>query len=137
MNQAVECGKTFLVDGPASVRVVSGKAEMLGFSAKDACRIVVREGKRLPFFTGKTTSFDISLGESASVEVDGNTIPPSLVEYLEVLMGFQKKPLIAMVRGEVDSGKTSRVLTSVSAKTSNIVFGKVRMEENLREVPTP
>jgi polynucleotide 5'-hydroxyl-kinase GRC3/NOL9 len=108
MEQTVERGKALLVDGPASVLVVSGKAEVLGFSVKHAGRIVVREGKRLPFFVEETASFDISLGENASVEeVDGNTIPPSWVESFEVLMSFQKKPVIAMVMGKADSGKTS------------------------------
>jgi polynucleotide 5'-hydroxyl-kinase GRC3/NOL9 len=108
MKQTVERGKTLLVDGPASVRIVSGKAEVLGFSVKHAGRIVVREGKRLAFFIAETASFDISLGENASVEeVDGNTIPPSWVESFEVLMSFQKKPVIAMVMGKADSGKTS------------------------------
>ena len=108
MNQTVERGKTLLVDGPAAVLVVSGKVEVFGFSVKDARRIVIREGKRLPFFVAETANFDISLGENASVEeVDDNTIPPSWVESLEVLMGFHKKPVIAMVLGKVDSGKTS------------------------------
>jgi polynucleotide 5'-hydroxyl-kinase GRC3/NOL9 len=108
MKQTVERGKTLLVDGPASVLVVSGKAEVLGFPVKSTRKIVIREGKRLPFFIVETASFDISLGENASVEeVDGNTIPPSWVESFEVLMSFQKKPVIAMVMGKADSGKTS------------------------------
>jgi polynucleotide 5'-hydroxyl-kinase GRC3/NOL9 len=108
MKQTVERGKTLLVDGPASVLVVSGKAEVLGFPVKGTRRIVIREGKRLPFFVAETASFDISLGENASVEeVDGNTISPLWVESVEVLMGFQKKPVIAMVMGKADSGKTS------------------------------
>lgn len=108
MNQTVEHGKTLLVDGPAAVLVVSGKAEVLGFPVKDTRKIVIREGKRLPFFVAETASFEISLGENASVEeVDGNTIPPSWVEAVGVLKGFQKKPVIAMVIGKADSGKTS------------------------------
>jgi polynucleotide 5'-hydroxyl-kinase GRC3/NOL9 len=108
VNQTVESGKTLLVDGPASVLVVSGKAEVLGFPVKGTRRIVVREGKRLPFFVAETASFDIALGENASAEeVDGSTIPPSWVEAVGVLMGFQKKPATAMVMGKADSGKTS------------------------------
>jgi polynucleotide 5'-hydroxyl-kinase GRC3/NOL9 len=107
VNQTVESGKTLLVDGPASVRVVSGKAEVLGFSMKHAGRIVVREGKRLPFFVAETANFDVSLGENASVEeIEGNTVPTSWVDSVEVLMGFQK-PAVAMVMGKADSGKTS------------------------------
>ena len=108
MNQTVERGKTLLVDGPASVQVVSGKAEVLGFPVKGTRRIVVREGKRLPFFVAETASFDIALGENASAdEVNGDAIPPSWVESVGVLMDFQKKPVIAMVVGKADSGKTS------------------------------
>jgi polynucleotide 5'-hydroxyl-kinase GRC3/NOL9 len=106
--QTVKRGKTLLVDGPASVSMVSGEVEVFGFSLKDARRIVVREGKRLPFFVVETADFDISLGETAGAEeVDGDTVPPSWVESFEVLMGFKKKPVIAMVVGKVDSGKSS------------------------------
>jgi hypothetical protein len=42
-----------LVDGPASVRVISGKTEVFGYQIKHASRIVVREGKRLPFFVSE------------------------------------------------------------------------------------
>jgi polynucleotide 5'-hydroxyl-kinase GRC3/NOL9 len=106
--RTVEPGKTLLVDGPASVAVVSGKVEVLGFPVKCARRVVVREGKRLPFFTLETASFDISLGENALVEeVGGNTIPPSWAESADALRSFQKKPVVAMVMGKVDSGKTT------------------------------
>jgi len=38
---------------------------------------------------------------------------------------------------EVDSvRKTLKVLTSVSVAPSSIAFGKVRLDENLKEVPT-
>jgi polynucleotide 5'-hydroxyl-kinase GRC3/NOL9 len=96
------------VDGPASVLVVSGKVEVFGFSVKNVSRIVIREGKRLPFAVLETADFDVLLGESASVEeVDGNTIPQSWIKCLDVLAGFQKKPVVAMVLGKADSGKTS------------------------------
>jgi polynucleotide 5'-hydroxyl-kinase GRC3/NOL9 len=108
MNRTVERGKTLLVNGPASVLVVSGKVEVFGFSVKKASRIVIREGKRLPFAVVETANFDISLGENASAEeVDGNTIPQSWLESFELLRGFQKETVTAVVLGRVDSGKTS------------------------------
>jgi len=108
MNRMVESGKTLLVDGPASVLVVSGRVEVFGFSVKDASRIVIREGKRLPFAVLETTNFDISLGENASAEeIDGNTVPQSWIESSDMLRAFQKKQVIAMVLGKIDSGKTS------------------------------
>lgn len=108
MNRTVEKGKTLLVDGPASVAVVSGKTEVFGFQVRDAGKIVIREGKRLPFAVLEKADFDIFLGESASVEeVDGNTIPQSWIESADALAGLQKKPVIAMVMGKTDSGKSS------------------------------
>jgi polynucleotide 5'-hydroxyl-kinase GRC3/NOL9 len=108
MNRTVKRDKTLLVDGPASVSVVSGKVEVFGFSVKSASRIVIREGKRLPFTVEETANLDISLGENASAEeFDGNTIPQSWSEALEMLKGLKKKPVIAVILGNVDSGKTS------------------------------
>ena len=108
MNRTVEKGKTFLVDGPASVVVSSGKTEVFGFIIGSTGRIVIREGKRLPFAVEEKTTFDISLGEGASAEeVDGNTVPPSWFASFEELLKIQTKPAIALVLGVVDSGKTS------------------------------
>jgi polynucleotide 5'-hydroxyl-kinase GRC3/NOL9 len=108
MNRTVEKGKTLLVDGPASVAVVSGKAEVFGFSVKNAGKIVIREGKRLPFTVLETADMGIVLGENASAEeIDGNTIPQSWIESADALASLQKKPVIAMVAGKADSGKSS------------------------------
>jgi len=108
MKRTVEKGKTLLVDGPASVSVVSGRVEVFGFSVKDAGRIVIREGKRLPFVVSETADLDALLGENANVEeVDGNTIPQSWIESVDALVNFQKKPVTVMVLGKADSGKTS------------------------------
>jgi polynucleotide 5'-hydroxyl-kinase GRC3/NOL9 len=108
MNRMIEGGKTLLVDGPSSVLVVSSRVEVFGFLVKDARRIVIRDGKRLPLAVLEAANFDVSLGENAGVEeIDGNTIPQAWIESFDVLRGFQKKPIIAMVLGKVDSGKTS------------------------------
>lgn len=109
MNRTVESGKTLLVDGPASVAVVSGKVEVFGFLLKNEHKIVIREGKRLPFAVKETTKFDISLGETANVEeIEGDTIPLSWVKAFEELSNLQtKKNVTAIVLGKVDSGKTS------------------------------
>jgi polynucleotide 5'-hydroxyl-kinase GRC3/NOL9 len=108
MNRTVESGKTLLVEGPASVSAVSGKVEVFGFMLGNMRRVVVREGKRLPFAVRETATFDISLGDSANIEeVDGDTIPSSWVRAFEELLNPQVKPFTAMVIGTVDSGKTS------------------------------
>jgi 3-polyprenyl-4-hydroxybenzoate decarboxylase len=78
VNRTVEKNKTLLVDGPASVMLVSGKAEAFGATMTTAGRVVIREGKRLPFAVRETATFDISLGMNAAAEeVDGDTVPQS------------------------------------------------------------
>jgi polynucleotide 5'-hydroxyl-kinase GRC3/NOL9 len=108
MNRIVESGKTLLVDGPASVEVVSGRVEAFGFMLGSAGKTVIREGKRLPFAVKKTATFNILLGENASIEeVEENTIPLSWQKAGEELLGFRTNPVTAMVLGAVGSGKTS------------------------------
>jgi polynucleotide 5'-hydroxyl-kinase GRC3/NOL9 len=108
MIRTVEKGKTLLIDGPASVTVTSGKVEAFGYSSSSTNRIVVREGKRLPLAVEEKATFDISLAEKATAEeVDGNTIPASWSKSYEEVMSLQAKPIVVMVLGTVDSGKTS------------------------------
>lgn len=108
MNRTVEKNKTLLVDGPASVTVVSGKVEVFGSTLTGTNKVVIREGKRLPFAVEEAATFDISLGDNVAVEeVDGTTIPSSWIKSYEELENLQIKPVIAMVLGAVDSGKTS------------------------------
>jgi polynucleotide 5'-hydroxyl-kinase GRC3/NOL9 len=108
MNRTVEKGKTLLVDGPASVLVTSGKVEVFGTMMGTAGKVVIREGKRLPFIVEEKASFDLSLGEGATAEeAEGNTVPPSWAKAYEELAKVQARPVTAIVLGGVDSGKTS------------------------------
>lgn len=124
LNKIVGHGKTLLVGGPAAVSVISGKAEVLGFSVNDKQRVVIREGRQLPFFIKEKAIFEISLGENATVEeVDGNTVPTSWADAVEVFRGFHKRPAIAMVIGKADAGKTSFCTYLVN----NLVSAKQRI----------
>jgi polynucleotide 5'-hydroxyl-kinase GRC3/NOL9 len=108
MNRTVEKGKTLLVDGPASVTLCSGKVEVFGSTPAVASRIVIREGKRLPFVVHENSVLDISVGDNAAVEeVDGDTIPSSWKESAEQLFELENKRTTVMVLGTVDSGKSS------------------------------
>jgi polynucleotide 5'-hydroxyl-kinase GRC3/NOL9 len=108
MNRTVKKGTTLLVDGPASVTVTSGKVAAFGSVISGAAKVVIREGKRLPFAVEETAAFEIALGDTASAEeVEGNTVPPSWKESCEEFTNLQTKPVTAMVLGAVDSGKTS------------------------------
>ncbi len=108
MNKTVNAGKTLLVDGPASIMLVSGKAEAFGYQIKSGSSMVVREGKRLPFVVEETAVFNVSLGANANIqEVEGSTIPHSWTQAFRMLMDFQKRPVTVVVVGKIDSGKTS------------------------------
>jgi polynucleotide 5'-hydroxyl-kinase GRC3/NOL9 len=108
MIRTVEKGKTLLVDGPASVCVVSGQVDVFGLTSGNTNKIVIREGKRLPFVVVEKATFEISLGGTSNLEeADGNTIPPSWNEASQALLSIQKKPIVSVVLGAVDSGKTS------------------------------
>ena len=124
MQQTVESNKTLLVDGPASVRLVSGKAEVFGYQIKEAQRVVVRQGKRLPFFVLEKVVFDISLGANATIqETDGSTIPESWSNSLEAVLALKKRPVVVLVLGQADSGKSSLCTCLVN----KLVNGKRRV----------
>lgn len=107
MKRKVEKGRTLLVDGPASVNHISGEVEVLGAKLKKGEKVVIREGKRVPFMVKKRATFDFTLGEDASFEeVGGSTIPSSWENALKEIKAC-RRPLTVMVMGEVDSGKTS------------------------------
>jgi polynucleotide 5'-hydroxyl-kinase GRC3/NOL9 len=81
---------------------------MFGYQLKQAVRILVREGKRLPFFVLEQAVFDVSLGPNASVEeVEGSTIPESWNKPIETILNVQKKPTVVLLLGKIDSGKSS------------------------------
>jgi len=107
MKRVVEDRKTLLVDGPASVALLSGKVSILGAALKAGEKIVIREGKRVPFGVSKKATFELMLGEGAYLEeIDGDVVPPSWEKASKETLSL-KKPVTVMVLGEVDSGKTS------------------------------
>lgn len=107
MNITVDAKKTLLVDGPASVTVTSGKVEVFG-QIMDKGKVIIRDGKRMPFIVLENATFDVSLGENACAEeVQGSTIPESWAKAFEELRSINSRPAVAMVIGAPDSGKTS------------------------------
>jgi len=107
VKRIVDKGKTLLVDGPASVIIQSGEVEVLGAPIKTGVKVVIREGKRIPFEIKEKAEFDLVLGEKATVnEAEGSTIPVSWEKASDEVLG-RKKPVTVMVVGGIDSGKTS------------------------------
>lgn len=107
MIKEVKADKTLLVNGPASVRLISGKAKILDAPLNVSETIVIRDGKRMPFYVKKGASFDIVHGEDSIVEeAEGDTVPTSWHKTAEDILALEK-PTVVMIMGEVDSGKTS------------------------------
>jgi polynucleotide 5'-hydroxyl-kinase GRC3/NOL9 len=107
VNRVVDEGKILLVDGPASVCLLSGELSVLGAPVKVEERIVVREGKRLPLWVKKQVNVELMLGEGAAVnEADEGTVPSSWEKAATELLSLPK-PVTVMVVGGMDSGKTS------------------------------
>ena len=107
MKRRIRKGKTLLVDGPASVELISGKTEVLGATFRKGDRIVIRDGKRVPFEVKRSSTFNLMVTENVSLEeIDESTVPVSWETASEEIVSM-KKPNTVMVMGEVDSGKTS------------------------------
>jgi polynucleotide 5'-hydroxyl-kinase GRC3/NOL9 len=125
LQQTVEANNTLLVDGPASVRVIFGKVEVFAFHIKLETRIVVREAKRMPFFVREKAFFDISLGVNASLETIAgrSTIPESWNKPIEAIFNSKNKPVVILILGKIDSGKSSYCTYLVN----KLVNGKCRV----------
>ena len=107
MKRVVDKMRTLLVDGPASVTLVSGDLCVLGAPLNVEETIVVRQGKRLPLWTETGATFEIMLGEGASVnEFEESAVPSSWSDAANELLSLEK-PVAVLVLGCVDSGKTS------------------------------
>ena len=108
MKRTIEAGKTLLIDGPASVTLLSGDVRILGAHFKPDLKMVIRESKRVPFFINANAEFEVLLGEKGAVnEVAGSSIPESWESAVSIVLSDAHKPEIVMIVGAVDMGKTS------------------------------
>ena len=107
MKHVIGKGKTLIVDGPASMIFLSGSVRVLGAELSVGEKVVIREGKRIAFESGNEATVDLMLGEGASFEeIEGSTVPPSWEEASKTIISYGK-PVIVMIIGGIDSGKTS------------------------------
>lgn len=106
MRQRVnlKIGKTFLIDGPATVQVISGMVNVMGAVFAEGSIIKVKRFRRASLYAEHSeVSLVVEGGNYRFVE--GSTIPNGWIEVAEETAGEDTR-LIAVV-GEVDSGKTS------------------------------
>jgi polynucleotide 5'-hydroxyl-kinase GRC3/NOL9 len=108
MKRTIEREHTLLVDGPACVTLLAGEVEVFGAPLETGAKTVIREGKRVAFEVKQKALFELTLGENASLEeFEGSTIPVSWKKACNTILALAEKPVIVVVMGEVDSGKTS------------------------------
>ena len=68
--------------------------------------------------------FDVSLGANAGVaETIGSTIPPSWNKPVEAILGLQKRPVVVLILGAADCGKSSLCTYLLN----NLIDGKCKV----------
>ena len=98
-------GHTLLIQGPASFEVQVGKVNCLGASIPVGNELVVDRPRQYPLYALENSTIEIRLQAGGSCrEVQGSTIPTGWSEASTIL--FQS-PGVALIVGDVDSGKSS------------------------------
>jgi len=96
-------GETLLIDGPASVLVLSGKGSAFGANIAAGDRVLARIGKRIPL-TPTSRRLEFEAKTSGKLEIiKCDAIPPSWKKAAESTIGAGGR---AIVLGRVDAGKT-------------------------------
>ncbi|MEN2974023.1 MAG: Clp1/GlmU family protein [Candidatus Caldarchaeales archaeon] len=102
----LKAGKTLIVNGPASIRLLEGRASILACPLIHKKQIVIKSWRSRPVYAHEDSKIEYTFGESGTIEeVEGNTIPREWTETIEDLLDEEK--LTLMVIGSPDSGKTS------------------------------
>ena len=103
----VEKGRSLLLEGPAVVEVIDGTIVSLGVASNKGDRIGVKALKSLPFKVKEKTALNVTFGIGAKiVELTEEAIPEDWPSVAHGLRDF-KRPLTAVILGDVDSGKST------------------------------
>lgn len=99
-------GRTLLLGGPASARVMDGEVEVFGHRPRRGEALISRPWRVLPIHALTDAELELSLGTGHSLSlVDGDTIPDAWHALSETI-GMNSRVIVI---GGVDSGKTSLV----------------------------
>lgn len=117
-------GKTLIVNGPASIRLLEGSASILGCPLSSKKPVVVKSWRSRPVYAHEDSKLEYTFGEGGSVEeVDGNTVPDDWMEAVEELT---REYVVVAIYGASDSGKTSLATLAAnllaSSRGSSIFF---------------
>lgn len=120
----LRAGRTLIVNGPASIRLLEGKASILACPLTPKRQVVVKSWRSRPVYAEEDSLIECVFGGDGSVEeVDGDTIPAEWTENVRELSSRDNVAL--MVLGSSDSGKTSLAtlaLNTILGRGSGGVF---------------
>lgn len=117
----LKSGKTLIVNGPASLRLIEGKASILEYPLSLKKQIVVKSWRSRPVYAHEDSVIEYTFGEGGSIEeVDGNTVPEKWIETINEVAESDKS--ILMFIGPPDSGKTSLATLALN------IFLKTKMQ---------
>jgi len=106
MRYLLDRGNTLIIRGPASFRLVNGKASILGAPLGTRSSSIVRRERQIPIEAITETDFEIAIGEQGDLfEVQGSTIPPSWKSASEALADMHHGK--ALIIGGTDVGKST------------------------------
>jgi len=95
--------ETLLIEGPASLRILSGEGTVFGAIVEQGEEILVRKGKRLPL-TPSSDRMDYEAKATGDLmRIDGDAIPPSWRAAVDAVASAKGR---VVVLGGVDTGKT-------------------------------
>jgi len=105
-RKTLQVGRTLLVGGPASVKVIDGSLDTVGVTVSTRGSVVIRCGRILPVKPLEASTVEVTLGEGGSMEeIEGNPFPEAWLD--TVADTVAKRFVKVMVVGDTDSGKTT------------------------------
>jgi polynucleotide 5'-kinase involved in rRNA processing len=123
MRYLLGARKTLIVRGPASIRLLTGKATALGAPLENRS-IIIRQERQLPIETSDEASLGILTRKLGSVfEVEGSTIPGSWHSALEALVEMKQGRVVII--GATDVGKSTISAFLVNGLLSNGVDSRI------------
>jgi len=107
MEKKIDVHTTFVVPGPAAIKLIAGEASIFGAKLSTDAKVIVRKGRGMPVEVMSNSIIDItSENSSETIEVLGSTIPLSWIETANKALTCTKR-CKTVILGDVDSGKTS------------------------------
>ncbi|MGQ4832313.1 MAG: Clp1/GlmU family protein [Candidatus Asgardarchaeia archaeon] len=113
MQITAEKGKTVIVEGEASIKILDGNVEVFGANYKQDDVLIVPSAKAVPLYVKEKLVAEILFSENGRIkEVDENTIPSDwdavATEIMNIIKEGKKKPVVLFI-GDVDTGKTTLI----------------------------